>query len=75
MLMKAKAIFLSLAVLAPLHVARAAMRLSVSMLNSRDQLEEKLNAGALATDQTGVGADDHTPLAIPYSPFPIGHSL
>ena len=49
--MKAKAIFLSLAVLAPLHVARAAMRLSVSMMNSRDQLEEKLNAATVAASQ------------------------
>ena len=49
--MKAKAIFLSLAVLAPLHVARAAMRLSVSMLNSRDQIEDKLNAATVAVSQ------------------------
>ena len=49
--MKAKAIFLSLAVLAPLHVARAAMRLSVSMLNSRDQIEEKMNTAVKAAPQ------------------------
>lgn len=37
--MKAKAVFLSFAVLVPLHVARAAMRMSVSMLSTRDRLQ------------------------------------
>ena len=50
-LMKAKTIFLSLAVLAPLHVARAAMRLSVSMIQARDQLQEKLKTATVATPQ------------------------
>ena len=35
-----KASFLSVAVLIPLHVARAAMRLSVSMIAKRDALEK-----------------------------------
>ena len=39
---KAKTIFLSLAVLVPLHVARAAMRVSVSMLSARDTLQGKV---------------------------------
>ena len=37
--MKAKAVILSFAVLVPLHVARAAMRMSVSMLSTRDRLQ------------------------------------
>ena len=49
--MKAKTIFLSLAVLAPLHVARAAMRLSVSMMQSRDGLQDKLNAAMVPAAQ------------------------
>ena len=49
--MKAKTIFLSLAVLAPLHMARAAMKLSVSMIQARDQLMDKMEPGTTAVPQ------------------------